>query len=157
MKRINIKGLFILLLAVTGVTVVPQAHCRNAWFCLQAGNFPVTNEHYLSASGPVYTQFRKEIPVSYWFLQSLSTDEAILPSHAGNWFDGAQYIQLHFHTWTKENNMVNQSWNWITTTISTCNQVLQVVLAAAPEIAPCEKANDGGNKSHARPVVFYYA
>src|SRR5690349_17186367 len=127
MKRTNNRSLFIVLLIALGTISCHKLDVDTPGF-LRPENFPKTESQYIAATGPVYTNFRKEIPVSYWFLQSLSTDESILPSHAGNWFDGGQYIQLHFHTWTKDNNMNNQCWNWITTTISSCNQILHQVL-----------------------------
>lgn len=134
MKRINKIGLFILLLAVTGAASCHKLVIETPGY-LTKDNFPKTDAQLYSVAAPAYINFRKEIPVSYWFLQSLSTDESILPSHAGNWFDGGQYIQLHFHTWTKDNNMNNQAWNWITTTVSYCNNILQDVLKPAPESA----------------------
>ena len=134
MKRINKIGLFFLLLVAAGAVSCHKLTIETPGY-LTPVNFPVTEAQLVAASGPVYIKFRGDIPVSYWFLQSLSTDEAILPSHAGNWVDGGQYIQLHFHTWTKDNNMNNQCWNWISTCVSSCNQVLHEILEPAPESA----------------------
>lgn len=137
MKRINSIILFVLCVVAFSSQSCHKLTVEAPGFFTPV-NFPSTEDQYIAAAGPVYTSFRQGIPVGYWFVQSLSTDEAILPTHAGNWFDGGQYIQLHLHTWTKDNGMTNQTWNWITTTISTCNQVLNKVLMPAPE-SPIKK------------------
>ncbi|OQP48951.1 hypothetical protein A4H97_29135 [Niastella yeongjuensis] len=138
MKRINKIGLFILLLVVTGSMSCHKLTIETPGY-LNTDNFPQTEAQIYSVAAPVYINFRKEIPVSYWFLQSLSTDESILPVHGSNWLDGGQYLQLHFHTWNRDNNMNNQAWNWILTTISYCNNILQDVLPAAPDSIPVKK------------------
>lgn len=99
---------------------------------LTSANFPIRTEHFIQASGPTYTNFRGSIALSYWFLQSLSTDESILPARGGNWYDGARYFQLHQHNWNPDNGQIDGTWNWITGTITTINQNIAVV-ETAPE------------------------
>lgn len=99
---------------------------------LNPANFPQTQAQFVLASGPVYTAFGSAtLTREYWFLQSLSTDESILPARGGNWFDNANYQQMHMHKWTSDNGCVNGGWSMLTTTISTCNQVLST-FAASP-------------------------
>jgi hypothetical protein len=50
--------------------------------------FPQTTAQFVQAAGPTYNSFRQSFLTDYWFLQSLSTDEAILPARGGNWYDG---------------------------------------------------------------------
>lgn len=99
---------------------------------LTQANFPTRTEHFIQASGPTYTSFRGSIALSYWFLQSLSSDESILPARGGNWYDGARYFQLHQHNWNPDNAQIDGTWNWISGTITTINQNLAVV-ETAPE------------------------
>lgn len=134
MKK-NIAGsLLLLLLVIVGATSCRKMEVETPGFFTSA-NFPVSESQYIAATGPVYITFRGEIPLSYWFLQSFSTDEAILPAHNGSWYDGGRYMQLHMHTWTKDHPHVSGAWSGITSTISTCNQVLTTILAPAPESA----------------------
>lgn len=104
---------------------------------LTSDNFPIKTEHFIQASGPTYTNFRGSIALSYWFLQSLSSDESILPARGGNWYDGARYFQLHQHNWNPDNGQVDGTWNWITGTITTINQNIAVV-----ETAPSHPRNN---------------
>lgn len=104
---------------------------------LTPANFPVTVDQAILASGPVYTKFRPWYPRSYWFLQSISTDEAVLPARGGNWWDGGRYAQLHLHTWNPDNATIGECWDNISTTISTANQILST-LESAPAGAPAQ-------------------
>ena len=91
---------------------------------LTPDNFPVSDAQYIQAAGPAYVSFRGTYCTGYWMEQTLSTDEAILPSRAGGWYDGGQYQQMHYHSWTPDNPIVGSCWTWGFSTISTCNQIL---------------------------------
>src|ERR1700744_1664276 len=97
-------------------------------------NFPKTDQQFILAAGPVYTNFRANFCLSYWQAQTLSTDEAIIVSRAGGWYDGGRYQQMHYHSWTPDNPIVSDTWTWGFGTISTCNQVLS--LFAASQTSP---------------------
>ena len=84
--------------------------------------FPQTAQQYIQAAGPTYNAFRQGFAVEYFFLQSISTDESIMPARGGNWYDNGRYEQHHKHSWTPDNAHVNGTWNWLTSTISTANQ-----------------------------------
>ncbi|WP_332369144.1 hypothetical protein [Spirosoma telluris] len=42
--------------------------------------FPQNSSQFIQASGPPYAALRGNFSLDYWFMQSLSTDEAILPA-----------------------------------------------------------------------------
>lgn len=95
-------------------------------------NFLKTDQQFVLAAGPVYTQFRGSYCQSYWQLQTLSTDEAILPSRAGGWYDGGRYQLLHYHSWTPDLPQAADTWSWGFSTISTCNRILDL-FATTPD------------------------
>ncbi|MBC7888396.1 MAG: RagB/SusD family nutrient uptake outer membrane protein [Ferruginibacter sp.] len=94
---------------------------------LTPDNFPSTEQHFIQAAGPTYIAFRANYATQYWFLQSISTDEAIMPARGGNWYDGSRYEQLAKHTWNKDNGFLNDTWNWLTSVISNSNQNLFLI------------------------------
>ncbi len=96
--------------------------------------FPQTDQHFVQLTGQVYVQLRANYSTDYFFLQSLSTDESIMPARGGNWYDGGRYEQHHKHTWDKDNGHVNSGWSWLSSTISKANQSLYL-LKDAPESA----------------------
>jgi starch-binding outer membrane protein, SusD/RagB family len=89
--------------------------------------FPQTPDQFISAAGPTYNAFRQNYAVDYWFLQTLSTDEAILPARGGNWYDNGRYEQHHKHTWTPDNAHVNAGWNYLSSVISNVNQNISII------------------------------
>jgi len=116
-------------------------------------NFPQTDAQFISAAGPAYTSFRSAFCTSYWQLQTLSTDEAILPSRAGGWYDGGRYQQMHYHNWTPDNPIVGDSWTWGFTTISTCNRILALFASSKDSQV---KTNLAAEVRLLRALMFYY-
>jgi hypothetical protein len=97
-------------------------------------NFPVTDADYNALTGTIYSNLSSSYAVPYWRMQELSTDEAILPARDGNFDDGGQYRQLHYHTWTFDHPNVNAIWQWGFGGINTCNRIISVINAGpSPE------------------------
>lgn len=133
----NIKYLIIIFLAAFSLSCHDlEVPVENA---LTSQNFPTRTEHFIQASGPSYASFRNDLTIMYWFMQSLSTDETLLPARGGNWFDGARYVQLHKHEWNPDNGAVSATWNSLIGNITTINQNLAVV-----ETAPNTPAKEQG-------------
>ena len=95
--------------------------------------FPTEASQYISAMGPPYVALRGNISVEFFHLQTLSTDEAIFPAKGGNWYNGAEFKDLHYHTWTKDHSTVNGNWTWLSTIIGTTNQSLTILGTNMPE------------------------
>jgi hypothetical protein len=93
--------------------------------------FPADTTQYPNVVGPVYVVLRGNYAVEYFFQQSYSTDEAIMPARGGNWFDGAQNQQMHYHSWNADNGYVNGNWTWCSTIIGVANQTLSILKTAA--------------------------
>src|SRR4051812_20517586 len=62
--------------------------------------FPQTSSQFIQAMGPAYAALRGNFGTDYWFMQSLTTDQAILPARGGNWYDNQGYLMMHYHSWT---------------------------------------------------------
>jgi starch-binding outer membrane protein, SusD/RagB family len=105
---------------------------------LTPANFPSTQDQYIAATGPLYSQFSSNYAINYWRLQELSTDAAIIPARAGNWDDGGQYRFLHKHTWNPDHPTVRGIWEWGFGGINTANRVLQIFEASAPSASRAE-------------------
>ncbi|MEI6143090.1 MAG: RagB/SusD family nutrient uptake outer membrane protein [Mariniphaga sp.] len=99
---------------------------------LTPDNFPTKPEHFEAAKGIIYTILPANYAIDYWRLESLSTDEALIPARAGNWDDGGQYRELHKHTWTPDNAIVKTIWSYAFSGVIACNRVL-AMFDAVPE------------------------
>jgi hypothetical protein len=89
--------------------------------------YPQTEAQFNSVMGPVYTLLRSEYATTYFFLQSMTTDESLLPTYAADWIDGNRYLELHRHTWSKDNAVVGSGWNYLANMIGTTNQTIYIV------------------------------
>jgi len=94
--------------------------------------FPTTQAQFNAVMGPIYTQFRQDFSIGYWQVQSHSTDESVQPAYGGNWFDGGRFMQLHYHTYDKDNPLLNGSWSYLSNMVGISNQILYI-LRSAPE------------------------
>ncbi|MDI9365661.1 MAG: RagB/SusD family nutrient uptake outer membrane protein [Flavobacterium sp.] len=124
--------LLIIILALT--TVVSSCHKIDVTpNSLYTGDvFPTNDAQFQSVIGTIYTNLRGHYSGTYWFTQECSSDEAILPSYGGNWYDGAKYIELHRHNWTKDNAWLNSTWSDASSLIGLCNQTIYI-FKNAPE------------------------
>lgn len=91
---------------------------------LTPDNFPTTPAQFEAAKGIIYTILPANYAIDYWRLESLSTDEAIIPARSGNWDDGGQYRELHKHTWTPDHSIVSTIWSYAFSGVIACNRVL---------------------------------
>ena len=89
-----------------------------------SSNFPVTSNDYAALLGTMYANLSSQFAVTYWRMQELSTDEAILPARDGNFDDGGQYRQMHYHTWTYDHPYVTGIWQWAFGGINNCNRLI---------------------------------
>lgn len=103
--------------------------------------FPKDSAQFIQASGPVYGTLRGNYSLDYWFMQTLSTDEAILPARGGNWFDNQNYRMLHYHDWTQDHGWTNSCWSWLTRIIGTTNQTLSILEESEPDTYSLKKSN----------------
>jgi hypothetical protein len=117
-------------------------------------SYPKTDAQFTSAEGPVFVALRNDYAVSYWFLQSCSSDEAVLPTFGPNWIDGNKYVELHRHTWTKDNAWVSASWTYLANMIGTANQTISVIRASAP--AGAAKSTSLAELKTVRALAYFY-
>lgn len=103
--------------------------------------FPQTTAQFIQASGPPYAALRGNFSLDYWFIQTLTTDEAILPARGGNWYDNRGYIDMHYHSWTKDHGASGSCWNWLSTVIGTTNQALSILETTIPESTATKAQN----------------
>lgn len=94
--------------------------------------FPQTASQFVQASGPAYVALRGNYALDYWFIQSLSTDESIMPARGGNWYDNQNYRMMHYHDWNKDHGWTNGNWGWLSKTIGATNQSLSILVNTMP-------------------------
>lgn len=101
--------------------------------------YPTTLAQFNSVMGPIYTRFRSDFSIGYWQVQSHSSDESVQPAYGGNWFDGGRFMQMHYHTWDKDNALLGGNWAYLSDMVGISNQIL-FILGTAPEGAAKNQA-----------------
>jgi hypothetical protein len=90
---------------------------------------------------------------TYFALQEITTDEAILPYRGGtDWGDNGIYLDLHRHTYTPSNSNVKQGWDFLTSMISRSVTAINVLTPLA-ETDPQAKTF----LAEARALKAYYS
>lgn len=93
---------------------------------LDDGNFPKTDDQIAAVLGPAYGGLRGM--TDNWFNPSEATsDEMIVPTRGGDWFDNGDWLAYSRHTWTAQHGPINGVWGFIFGNISQVNQLMEVV------------------------------
>lgn len=120
---------------------------------LTSATFPKTEAHFNALKGTIYTLYRDGYTTGHFFATSQSTDESVLPMYATDWVDGNRYMDLHRHTWTKDNPIIGGEWSYFANLIGNTNQVLYLL----------KSADDGAVKNtsiaemRTMRALFYYS
>jgi starch-binding outer membrane protein, SusD/RagB family len=97
---------------------------------LTSETFPKTEAHFNALMGTIYTLYRNDYATNHFFASSQSTDESVLPFYATDWVDGNKYMELHRHTWTPDNGIIDYEWYMFSNLIGNTNQVLYLLKSA---------------------------
>ncbi|MFY7889658.1 MAG: RagB/SusD family nutrient uptake outer membrane protein [Spirosomataceae bacterium] len=116
--------------------------------------FPQNTNQFIQASGPPYAALRGNFSLDYWFMQSESTDESIMPARGGNWFDNQNYRHLTYHSWNKDHGLTNSTWSWLSTVIGTTNQALSILDQTIPA-GTATKATNLAELKMVRAIAYF--
>jgi hypothetical protein len=116
-------------------------------------NFPTTDADYAALYGTMYSNLSSQFGVPYFRMQEMSTDAAILPARDGNFDDGGQYRQLHYHTWTFDHPNVKSVWEWGFGGINNCNRLISVTNASS--VSDVKKAS-GVTEIKTMRALYYF-
>jgi hypothetical protein len=90
------------------------------------GTFPKTDAQIAAVLGPAYGGLRGM--TDNWFNPSeASSDELIVPTRGGDWFDNGDWLAYSRHTWTSQHGPINGVWGFIFGNIAQVNQLMVTV------------------------------
>jgi hypothetical protein len=87
-------------------------------------NFFKNEEEFISALGAAYTQFGNWASDTPQQLQVMTTDEMTAPTRGQDWDDGGNWRRLHLHSWTKEDAVMSNAWNFGFNGVTTANRLI---------------------------------
>lgn len=91
------------------------------------------SEVYLNAVASLYTyvggysdsQGLQGTGRGVYDLNTFTTDEAIIPTRGGDWYDGGFWQGLFLHDWGIENDAVQATWEYLYKVVMLCNKSLE--------------------------------
>lgn len=122
-------------------------------------NFPTTEEQFISALGATYTSlYFWGGHNSYNSLSEISSDEAAIPQRGSDWFDGGQWLRVHRHQYTPNEESVNNGWNNLYSGINNCNRVIALfeTLVAEGKTDPTQAAQFIAEVKTLRALFYYW-
>ncbi len=66
-------------------------------------------------------------------LNSLTTDEQLIPIRGGDWYDGGLWKRLFFHQWTAGDGLLKDTWDYLFKMVILCNEGLEHIEAFRTE------------------------
>ncbi|RIJ47355.1 RagB/SusD family nutrient uptake outer membrane protein [Maribellus luteus] len=95
---------------------------------LPVDEFGNTESQINSLIAPIYRTLKNVFPSNYFLLSECSADMAVTPTRkGGDWWDGGQFKELRFHTWTPNTSLVRSSYNAAMESISSCNKIYSMI------------------------------
>lgn len=120
-------------------------------------DFFQTEEEFISALGSAYSALgfignHRNL----WSSNELATDEIMVTTKGGDWFDGGQLIQIHRHQFQPDNPFFNDAWNSVYNAVGTTNRLIfqfeELVAAGNPDAEAFIAELRG-----IRALVYYWA
>jgi hypothetical protein len=115
-------------------------------------DFYKSNDEFVAALGTAYASLGGlGNHFGLWTLNELASDELVITTKGGDWYDGGVLIQLHEHDIEIDNPIVNGTWGWLYGGVNTCNRLIyQFEELNIPESAAYI------NELRAIRALFYY-
>ena len=64
-----------------------------------------------------------------WDLQTFGSDEAMIPTRGGDWYDGEIWQDMYRHSWTAGHQLPGNAWVYLYKVITLCNRSLEMLEA----------------------------
>ena len=87
-------------------------------------------------------------------LNTFTTDEAIMPTRGGDWYDGGFWQGLYLHRWGVNNEAIYATWEYLYRTVILCNGSLERIQDFAEKHG--ENVADCVAEVRALRAMFYY-
>jgi starch-binding outer membrane protein, SusD/RagB family len=87
-------------------------------------NFFKTEAEFVSALGAAYTRLQAYAVGDVYSLQEVTTDEMVVPTRGQDWDDGGNWRRLHLHSWTFEDDITGNAWDWCFAGVNTANRLI---------------------------------
>lgn len=105
---------------------------------IDGSSYPENATQAIRVANPVFTNTQGLLDGGgWWFLQEITSDEAVAPTRGSDWDDGGKWRVLHQHTWGANTEAVNQLWGLVYNAVPRANRAIELleVNKDNPEVA----------------------
>jgi hypothetical protein len=90
-----------------------------------ADNFFKSDQEFIAALGQAYSSFGGMGNHGHlWSINEISSDELVITTKGGDWYDGGVLLQLHQHEFSPSNGFFNSAWGFMYGGVNTCNRLI---------------------------------
>lgn len=87
---------------------------------------------------------------------TFTTDEAMLPTRGGDWYDGGFWQNLYLHQWTASDNTLYATWNYLYKVVALCNQSLNDISTYSSLLTQTQQEEYKAEVRAVRALFYYY-
>ena len=89
-------------------------------------------------------------------LQTFGSDEAMIPTRGGDWFDGGIWEDMYMHSWDAGHEILNNSWLYLYKVITLCNHSLEQLEAHQSLLSKEKYASYKAEVRALRAIYYWY-
>jgi hypothetical protein len=89
-------------------------------------------------------------------LNTFTTDEAIMPTRGGDWYDGGFWQGLFLHKWGTDNDAIQATWEYLYKVVNLCNKSLEEIDHFAETHSDAELPAYRAEVRAMRAMYYYY-
>lgn len=89
-------------------------------------------------------------------LNTFSTDEAMLPTRGGDWYDGGLWQSLYLHRWTASDKPLSDTWNYLYKVVMLCNRSIETLTEHRSLLTEAQYQADIAELRALRAMFYFY-
>ena len=89
-------------------------------------------------------------------LQTFGSDEALLPTRGGDWYDGGLWQDMYRHSWSAGHELPKNAWLYLYKVITLCNRSLELLEAHKSLISEAELLDYQSEVRALRAIYYWY-
>ena len=89
-------------------------------------------------------------------LQTFGSDEAMLPTRGGDWFDGGIWEDMYMHSWDGGHEILNNSWLYLYKVITLCNHSMEQLRAHQSLLTQQQYVSYRAEVRALRAIYYWY-
>lgn len=139
------------IIAVGSIIVSCKKLEKNVYNDVPTENFYQTPAQIAAGVAPVYAALVPLQTEGVFQANEVSSDEMVVPTRGGDWFDGGKWQALWKHSFTSDIGTFNDAWNNLSTGITKANFILNILTNL-----PTKPANINSITAEVKVVRDYY-